>query len=149
MDESPFSWVAKPLKMQEAENRAFRRPLADKAQGWVCQQSAWLPGHSRAGRFDRAAPTAYNRAGSRRRSEMQQRRRFFWRTLGIGLALSLMLHAAFFLVATAVYAVLADPDPFADAIEIDLSDYTLEQLEEAAAAAREAEKRPEPPPNSP
>jgi DNA polymerase III subunit gamma/tau len=37
MDESPFSRVAKPLKMQGAENRVFRRPYADKAQGWVCQ----------------------------------------------------------------------------------------------------------------
>jgi hypothetical protein len=38
MNESPFSRVAKPLKMQGAENRAFRRPLADNAQGWGCQQ---------------------------------------------------------------------------------------------------------------
>jgi hypothetical protein len=42
MDESPFSRVGKPLKMQGAENRGFRRPRADKAQGWVCRRSVVL-----------------------------------------------------------------------------------------------------------
>jgi len=72
------------------------------------------------------AQTQENRLGDK------QRRRFWWRTLGLGLALSLVLHVILFFLATAVYHHFRPPSDQWDTIDIDLTEYTYEELMDVA-----------------